>query len=728
MLTDRILTLILFVPTVGALVVALLPRRGRVIQIFTLLVTLLTFALTLHLPVHFTYAQPGFQFEENDAWIATPTIRYHLGVDGLSLWLMVLTGFLAPLGVLVSWHAIDTRTKVFYFFFLLQQTAMIGIFVSLDMFLYYGFWELSLVPMAILIAMFGRDRGRRGGHQILLYAFIPSALLLVAILWLYAKTGTFDFVQLQAMLASGSLGALPRRARLGLARLSCRLCRQSPGLPAARLAGRRDSGSAHRHGHGARRQARPLLDPALQPRPLSLPSPATLRPSMIALAVIGILYGALLALVQNDLKRLAAFSTLGTSQLLHPRHLLLHGRRPRRRHLPDSERGHHRRRALHAARLPLRALRHLRHVALRRPGGNAALVVTLFVITALAAGRAAHAQRLRRRVPHPLRQLPRAHRRWVGVATPGVILSAAYMLWMIQRVFYGSPRHAGDRSASALDLDCARAPRALADGRPLAGHGRRLPLWITRHRRRDDRAWRNPASVTASSAGAPRPALRAAMPAAAGTANAMNALSHSARIVLTLTGVLVMLDRAADAAGREPQAPRLAGHAGRLRRPCGQPLAIFDCPRARAFYGIVQDRRLQRLLPSADRRHRAGHPADLARLFEDTTEGHGEYFALVLFGAIGMMFMTCSVELLMVFIGARNFLHLHLHPGGLPQKRASASESAAQVLPAGLLRHGLLPLRHRPHLRRHGIHQHRFLASMRLASQTPLAALPRPWP
>ena len=83
------------------------------------------------------------------------------------MWLVVLTAFLAPIGVLASWTAIETRTKEFYFLFLLQQTAMIGVFVSLDLFLYYGFWELSLVPMAILIAMFGRRTRPAGGAQVL---------------------------------------------------------------------------------------------------------------------------------------------------------------------------------------------------------------------------------------------------------------------------------------------------------------------------------------------------------------------------------------------------------------------------------------------------------------------------------------------------------------------------------------------------------------------------------
>src|SRR5258705_13233738 len=113
------------------------------------------------------------------------------------MWLVVLTGFLAPLGVLVSWNVISERKKLFYTLFLLQQVAMLGIFVSLDLFLYYAFWELSLVPMTLLIATFGRTvNRRRAAIKYFLYTFIPSAILLVGMLWVYASTGTFHLPDL----------------------------------------------------------------------------------------------------------------------------------------------------------------------------------------------------------------------------------------------------------------------------------------------------------------------------------------------------------------------------------------------------------------------------------------------------------------------------------------------------------------------------------------------------
>ncbi len=203
-----ILSLIVFFPLLGAVVLALLPDRGKTMQWGALIVTLITFLLTLHLPMYYARAAVDgtFRYTQNSAWIAAPAIRYHLGVDGLGMWLVVLSGLLAPLGVLGSWTKIAERKKLFYVLFLLQQVAMMGIFVSLDMFLYYAFWELSLVPMSILIATFGRTKDRRrAGIKYFVYAFVPSALLLVGMLWLYAKTGTFDLPKLAALAASHSI-------------------------------------------------------------------------------------------------------------------------------------------------------------------------------------------------------------------------------------------------------------------------------------------------------------------------------------------------------------------------------------------------------------------------------------------------------------------------------------------------------------------------------------------
>ncbi len=384
---------------------ALLPRRGRIIQWFTLVVTLVTFGLTLHLPAHYLYGHPGFQFEVDIPWIANPAIRYHLGVDGISLWLVVLTGFLAPLGVLASWKTIAHRTKEFYFFFLLQQTAMFGVFVALDLFLYYAFWEMTLVPMAIMISMFGRDRGTEAAIKFFIYTFLPSALLLVAIVWLYAKTGTFDFVRLQSILAQGGLPpqALFWASLAFLVAFAVKVpmfplhgwlgdvFSEAPTAIVMVAAGKLGLYSILRFNLG--------LFPA-QARQVA--------PWMIALAVIGILYGGLIAIVQKDMKRLVAFSTVSAAQLLHSRHLLLCRLRRGRGRLPDGERGHLRRRAVSAPRLHVRTLWNLRDRRLRRPGQAPAQYGDLVRHHLARAGRPAPDEWVCGRVSYHQRQFPRA--------------------------------------------------------------------------------------------------------------------------------------------------------------------------------------------------------------------------------------------------------------------------------------------------------------------------------
>ncbi len=310
---QAILTLILLVPLAGAILVALLPDRAKLPNWIALATTLITFVLTLHLPAHFASGQPGFQFEVNHPWIENPAIYYHVGIDGLSLWLVVLVGVLAPIGIAASWNAIQTRRKVYYSLFLVQQTAMFGVFISLDLMLYYGFWELSLVPMAILIAMYGRKDGPKAALKFFLFTFIPSAPLLVAILWLYARTHTFNFADLQYYTATGVLsgGALFWVALAFLFAFAVKVpifplhgwladsFSEAPAALAMVIAGKLGLYSMLRFHAG--------LFPA-QTRAIA--------PLLIVLAVIGVLYGACLALVQRDFWRLMAFAALSHFSLI----------------------------------------------------------------------------------------------------------------------------------------------------------------------------------------------------------------------------------------------------------------------------------------------------------------------------------------------------------------------------------------------------------------------------
>ena len=436
-----ILTLIVFFPLAGAIVLALLPDRGKTMQWGALIVALGTFLLTLHLPFHYVYAgqQNSFQFEQNIPWIASPAIRYHIGVDGLSMWLIVLTGFLAPLGVLISWRTIAARKKLFYVLFLLQQVAMIGIFVSLDMLVYYAFWEMSLVPMTILIATFGRtEKRRRAAIKYFLYAFIPSALLLVAMLWVYAQTSTFDIPALTAMAASYGIGS--NGAALWVASLAFLLAFavktpvfplhgwlgdaifEGPTAAIMILAGKTALYSMLRFSFG--------LFPAESHR---------IAPLMIALGAIGVVYGALLALVQTDLKRLAAYSTLGHLSFIVVGIFSftiagLNG--GIYQILNESLAG--------AAFFMLLGLLYERYGTydMRQYGGLAGRlpwIVTMFVITGLAMvglpmlnGFVGEFLILSGSMQTSFTH----HLFWTVLATMGVILSAAYVLTMIQRVFY----------------------------------------------------------------------------------------------------------------------------------------------------------------------------------------------------------------------------------------------------------------------------------------------------
>jgi len=211
-LNPWILTLTTFLPALGAVLIAFLPRRDRDIRWFAMLVSVITLLVSLHLPIHYREVAPAgsgsYAYEQNLPWITSPNIHYHIGIDGISLWLVVLTTFLVPFCVLASWKSIHDRVKEFFILLLLLETAMIGVFIALDLFLFYFFWEATLIPMALIIGIFGHERRVYASIKFFLYTMIASVFMLAAILWLYAHSGTFDFPELQRMIASGAI-ALP---------------------------------------------------------------------------------------------------------------------------------------------------------------------------------------------------------------------------------------------------------------------------------------------------------------------------------------------------------------------------------------------------------------------------------------------------------------------------------------------------------------------------------------
>jgi NADH-quinone oxidoreductase subunit M len=433
-LNETILTWILLVPIAGAALISLLPDRGKLSAWLALITAFVTFGLTLHLPAHFIVGQPGFQYEINKPWIENPAIYYHVGVDGLSLWMVVLTGLLAPVGVLASWNAIKDRRKVFYSLFLVQQTAMFGVFVSLDLMVYYGFWELSLVPMAILIAMYGRKDGAKAAVKFFLFTFIPSAPLLVAIIWLYVRTGTFNFGELQMLVASGSLpaSALYWTALAFLFAFAVKVpifplhgwladsFSEAPVAMAMVIAGKLGLYSMLRFHVG--------LFPA-QTREIA--------PVIIALTVIGVLYGACLALVQRDFWRLIAFATLSHFRDGAIYQILNEG-------------------VIEGALFVLLGVLDTRYRTsqIASFGGVAAKLprtATFFVITMLAMAGLPMLNGFIGEFLILSSTFTEVSKGWAVAAAFTIILGAAYVLWLVQRIFYG-PESKMTAETSAPDL------------------------------------------------------------------------------------------------------------------------------------------------------------------------------------------------------------------------------------------------------------------------------------
>ena len=180
------LSLVLWLPLVGALVVLLLPAEDhRAIRQAALVTTLAAFAASVPLFVLFRNGVGGMQFEERHRWIDAFGITYHLGIDGVSLLLVLLTTVLLPISVLASWTYITKRVKEFHVLLLLLSTGMIGVFVALDLFVFYVFWELMLIPMYFLIGVWGGKERIYAAVKFFLYTFVGSLLMLVAILVLY---------------------------------------------------------------------------------------------------------------------------------------------------------------------------------------------------------------------------------------------------------------------------------------------------------------------------------------------------------------------------------------------------------------------------------------------------------------------------------------------------------------------------------------------------------------
>ena len=305
-----ILTLVTFFPVVGVLIVIVIPRdRHNAIRWAALLTSLVTFVISLLMLSEFDPANPDLQFVIQETWIQLGdwTIEYHLGLDGLSVLLVLLTTFLMPISILSSWTAVQERVKEFMAFFLLLEVGMVGVFLAQDLFLFYIFWEFTLVPMYFLIGIWGGPRRTYAAIKFFLYTMAGSILMLLAILWLGLRGETFS---IPALIEQGGIpGNIQTWLFIAFAAAFAIKVPMWPlhsWLPDAHVEAP-TAGSVILAGvllkmgtYGFIRFNIPLFPEAA----------IRFAPWMALLAVIGILYGAAVSYAQKDVKKLVAYSSV----------------------------------------------------------------------------------------------------------------------------------------------------------------------------------------------------------------------------------------------------------------------------------------------------------------------------------------------------------------------------------------------------------------------------------
>ncbi|MGQ9671715.1 MAG: NADH-quinone oxidoreductase subunit M [Candidatus Aminicenantales bacterium] len=318
MMNFPLLSVITFLPLAGAVLLIFLPGEKRnLLRGTALFFTLLTFALSLVLYFNFDATTAAPQFEEKSAWLGYG-IYYHLGVDGISLYLILLTTFLLPIALLSSWTSIEKRVKEYLIFMLLLESGIIGVFASLNLFLFYVFWEAMLIPMYFLIGVWGGPRRIYATLKFVLMTMFGSLLMLVAIfvlyIYYYRATGIYSlnlFDHYELLLNPGVQGWLFLAFALAFA-IKVPMFPFHTWLPDAHVEAP-TAGSVllaavllKMGTYGFLRFALPLFPDAVE----------KFLPLLVALSLVGIIYGGLMALIQKDVKSLVAYSSVSHMGLI----------------------------------------------------------------------------------------------------------------------------------------------------------------------------------------------------------------------------------------------------------------------------------------------------------------------------------------------------------------------------------------------------------------------------
>ncbi|HEY1215228.1 MAG TPA: NADH-quinone oxidoreductase subunit M [Bryobacteraceae bacterium] len=314
-MTDHLLTLVLFLPLAGMLALFLIPEgNSRLIRLSANIASAVVFAVSLCLIPGFQLSAPGFQLVERATWIPSIGAQYLIGIDGISLALILLSTLISFLAVLSSWNAVPERAKLYYAMIFLLETGVIGVFVSLDLFLFYIFWDLVLIPMYFIIGIFGGPRRSYAAIKFFLYTLLGSLFLLLGILALYFRYGqatgayTFELTKLMQL-------ALPLHIEqwifwaffIGFA-VKVPMVPLHTWLPDAHVEAP-TAGSVllaslmlKMGTYGFIRFSLPLFPKAS--------ASAAVMNTMGTLSLIAIIYGALICLTQRDWKKLVAYSSV----------------------------------------------------------------------------------------------------------------------------------------------------------------------------------------------------------------------------------------------------------------------------------------------------------------------------------------------------------------------------------------------------------------------------------
>ena len=301
----HILSIVTFLPLAGAVIIALLNREAasnaRWVALWT---TLITFVVSLYIWVHFDKTNPGFQFVEEAAWLGS--LKYKMGVDGISMLFVILTTFLMPLCILASWESIENRVKEYMIAFLALETLMLGVFCALDLVLFYLFFEGGLIPMFLIIGVWGGKRRVYASFKFFLYTLLGSVLMLLAMMAMYWHAGTTDIPTLLATKFPPDMQWWLWLAFFASFAVKMPMWPVHTWLPDAHVEAP-TAGSVilagillKMGGYGFLRFSLPMFPVASE----------QLAPLVFTLSIIAIIYTSLVALVQEDIKKLIAYSSV----------------------------------------------------------------------------------------------------------------------------------------------------------------------------------------------------------------------------------------------------------------------------------------------------------------------------------------------------------------------------------------------------------------------------------